>query len=135
MFRVVVDANVFVSALCFPESVPRRALDRARAEGQLLISLAVLHELNDVLSRPKLDRYITIEERIRFLVTLASEAELIATTSEVTTCRDPKDNHILELAIDGTSSHIVSGDRDLLVLDPFRGVRLLSPLAFLNTTL
>jgi predicted nucleic acid-binding protein len=49
----------------------------------------------------------------------------------VTDCRDPKDNKFLELALSGKATHIVSGDEDLLVLHPFRGILILMPQAFL----
>ena len=51
-------------------------------------------------------------------------------TSTVSECRDPKDDKFLELAISGRASHIVSGDDDLLVLNPFRETSIVSPLDF-----
>jgi len=57
--------------------------------------------------------------------------ELIEVHDVVTECRDPKDNKFLELALSGKGSHIVSGDLDLLVLHPFRGIAIVSPQSFL----
>ncbi len=54
----------------------------------------------------------------------------MAVTSTVTECRDPKDDKFLELAISGRASHIVSGDADLLVLNPFREISIVSPYDF-----
>ena len=71
------------------------------------------------------------DERLEFLATLVREAELVVVTEVVTDCRDPKDNKFLELALSGQATHIVSGDGDLLVLHPFRGVLILTPQAFL----
>ena len=133
MRRTVVDANVLVSALCFPGSVPRQAFDAAIHSGRVLLSLALLHEINNVLSRPKLARYVTTSERIRFLVTLVGAADMVETTTEITACRDVEDNHVLELAVDGRATHIVTGDGDLLALDPFRAIRIIPPQAFLKT--
>ena len=59
-------------------------------------------------------------------------AEQVEVTGVVTDCRDSKDNKFLELAIDGQASHIVSGDEDLTILNPFRGVPIVSPKAFLD---
>jgi putative PIN family toxin of toxin-antitoxin system len=67
------------------------------------------------------------EERMRFLATLLKEAELIEITEEITDCRDIKDNKFLELAICGKADCVVSGDDDLLVLHPFRGILILTP--------
>jgi predicted nucleic acid-binding protein len=51
---------------------------------------------------------------------------------DVIACRDPKDDKILSLAVSGTATHIVTGDADLLDLDPFRAIRIVSPGAFIE---
>jgi len=56
---------------------------------------------------------------------------LVDGTEPVNVCRDPKDDRILELALNGDAGVIVTGDMDLLVLDPFRGVRIVTPTEFL----
>lgn len=72
---------------------------------------------------------------MRFLVALLKETELIEITTSVTACRDVKDNKFLELAVSGKADYIVSGDEDLLVLNPFRGIPILTPRNFLNSDL
>jgi uncharacterized protein len=56
--RVVIDTGVVVSALLLPRSVPRQAFDAAASHGNLLVSEATIAELDEVLRRPKFDRYI-----------------------------------------------------------------------------
>lgn len=129
--RVVMDTNVAVSAALLPRSVPRQAFDRALEHGTMLISSTTVAELNDVLRRPHFDKYVHEDERLEVLATLVREAELVMVTDVVTDCRDPKDNKFLELALSGKATHIVSGDEDLLMLHPFRGVLILTPQAFL----
>ena len=129
--RFVLDTNVIVSAVLLKESIPRQAFDKALEEGKILISVPVLLELAEVLSRKKLNKYLLEEERMRFLVALLREAELVEITGTVTDCRDAKDNKFLELAISGKADYIVSGDEDLLVLSPFRGIPILTPRGFL----
>jgi uncharacterized protein len=126
----VFDTNVLVSALLFAQSRPRQAFDEALAHGQILTSLEMLSELDDVLSRPKFTRYLLQEERARFLQAFIQQAVLIAVTEHIDVCRDPKDNMVLELAVSGGASHIVTGDGDLLGLNPFRGIAIASPDAF-----
>ncbi len=99
--RVVIDTNVAVSAALLPRSVPRQAFDRALEQGIVLISSATVVELHDVLRRPQFDKYVHEDERLAFLATLVREAELVVVTDVVTTCRDPKDNKFLELALSG----------------------------------
>ena len=94
------------------------------------MSADVVAELNGVLCREKFRRYVTEEERERFLRSLLREAELIE--QKIQLCRDPKDDKVLELAVDGDADCIVSGDGDLLSLDPFRGISILTPEKFLD---
>lgn len=130
--RFVLDTNVVVSALLLRDSVPRQAFDKALAQGTVLLSLPVIFELADVLSRKKLNRYLLEEERMRFLVSLLKEAELAQVSEIITACRDAKDDKFLELAVSGRASCIVSGDADLLDLNPFRGIPILTPREFLT---
>jgi putative PIN family toxin of toxin-antitoxin system len=132
--RCVVDTNVTVSALVFPSSVPRQAFDLAMARGTLLMSWPVLAELSEVLGRPRFRRYVSEDIVRRFIYSLARRSTWVEVGSEVTASRDPKDDKFLSLAMSGGATHIITGDRDLLVLDPFRTIRLLTPRSFLDET-
>jgi putative PIN family toxin of toxin-antitoxin system len=131
--RYVFDTNVIVSALLFVESTPGQAFLSALDHGVLLVSLAQLSELQEVLSRPKFDRYLPRQDRDQFLAALVREATLVDVTEHIQACRDPKDNHVLELAVSGQATCIISGDHDLLVLNPFRNIPILDPATFLAT--
>lgn len=63
---------------------------------------------------------------------LVQEALLIDVVDRITECRDVKDNKFLELAVSGQAACLISGDKDLLVLNPFRGIPILTPQAFLS---
>jgi uncharacterized protein len=130
--RVVFDTNVVVSAMMLLGSPPRRAFDAALQHGQLLVSEAMLEELDDVLRRPKLAQYVSEEQRLEFLAAYIRDAEDVLVTTRLRECRDPKDDKLLELAIAGKATHIVSGDQDLLTLSPFRGIVILTPADFLR---
>ncbi|MDQ2920511.1 MAG: putative toxin-antitoxin system toxin component, PIN family [Acidobacteriota bacterium] len=125
--RFVLDTNVVVSALLLADSVPRQAFDKVLTEGTLLISVPILLELAEVLRRRQFNKYLLEEERMRFLVDLLKESELFETTEAITECRDPKDNKFLELAFCGKADCIISGDDDLLVLNPFREIPIITP--------
>ena len=90
-------------------------------------------ELSRVLSRDRFDRYVTREERDLFLESLIRDSDLIETTDHIRACRDPEDDWVLELAVSGNAGYIVTGDSDLLVLNPFRGVEIITPAEFLNS--
>ena len=136
--RLVIDTGIAVSALILSRSVPRQAFNAARSWGQLLISPATFNELEDVLCRPKLERFITEQERVEFLDAYVLLAKAVAITESITACRDPNDDKFLELAVSGQAECIISGDADLLVLSPFRlsdadsAIDIVTPRAFLE---
>ncbi|MBD2627431.1 putative toxin-antitoxin system toxin component, PIN family [Trichormus variabilis] len=130
--RFVFDTNVLVSAFLFSQSKPRQALDKSQDIGIILLSDSVFTEAQEVLSRPKFDRYITLARRKDFLEILAETAEFINITEQVNECRDPKDNKYLELAVSGKAECIITGDEDLLILHPFRQIDILTVQNFLD---
>jgi uncharacterized protein len=131
--RIVIDTGIAVSAVLLPASVPRRAFDAAAARGKLLVSEATVAELDEVLRRPKFNKYISEEKRLEFLAALIQVAEEVEITESVTACRDPEDNKFLELAVCGKATCILTGDQDLLVLNPFRDVPILTAAQFLES--
>ena len=131
--RYVFDTNVIVSALLFENGKPAQVLQYAFANGEVLLSLDLLEELNEVLGRERFNRYVTSEDREEFLEALVERAVLVEIIENVQECRDPKDDKVLELALNGEAQYIISGDRDLLVLHPFRNVLVITADEFLKT--
>ncbi|WP_248277340.1 putative toxin-antitoxin system toxin component, PIN family [Brasilonema octagenarum] len=129
--RFVFDTNVLISAFLFSQSKPRQALEQAQDIGVLIFSSSVFSELREVLYRRKFDRYLTEERRQELLEDLTQTAQFIDVTEQISECRDPKDNKYLELAVSGQAECIVTGDDDLLVLNSFRGIEILTVQEFL----
>ena len=130
--RIVIDTDVLVSRLLVPRSAPAEAVRVAADQGVLLVSEALMSELAEVLARPKFDAYVTVQDRQQFLRLLARIATMVPILHRVRECRDPKDDMLLELAISGDAHFIVTGDADLLGMSLFRGVRILTPAAYLE---
>ncbi len=130
--KFVVDTNIVVSAVLFPKSVPRQALDHAQNVGTVLVSASTLTELQQMLSRSKFERYVPLDQRELFLQQFTNTTQLVSITESIQACRDPKDNQYLELAVSGQASVIITGDQDLLVLHPFRDIAIVTPQAFLS---
>lgn len=130
--RVVVDTNVLVSRLLLADSIPARAVRETRRKGTLLVSDATMEELADVLARPRFDRYVSVEDRKQFLRLLARVAEFVPIVYRVRECRDPKDDMFLEVALNGRADLILTGDRDLLALHPWRNIEILTPKDYLE---
>lgn len=130
--RVVMDANVLVSRLLLPQSIPAQAVRMARRRGLLLVSEATMYELADVVARDKFDRYISVENRRRFLRQLRRRAELVQIVQVVRECRDPDDDKILEVALNGRADIIITGDAELLAMNPWREIAIVTSADYLK---
>jgi putative PIN family toxin of toxin-antitoxin system len=129
--RVILDTNILISRLLIPRSVAGRAVSRLVQHTQPLVSEAALSELAETLARDKFNPYVSLEDRQEFFRLFARVAEWVPVTTTVRVCRDPKDDKFLELAVDGQATLIVTGDKDLLALSPFRAVAMVTPAAVL----
>lgn len=129
--RVVVDTNVFVSAGIKENSPPATAVHLAAVSHLLLKSTITEQELFSTLARPRLAPLIPLRFRDWPSKILAA-AELVAIAERISACRDPKDDKFLELAVNGHADLIVSGDTDLLALNPFREIPIVTPAAFVQ---
>ena len=89
-------------------------------------------EISEVLARPKFARVLADDRRREILELLTAAALWVEPETAIAACRDPKDNRYLELALAAGATAIVSGDEDLLVLDPWRDIRVLRPAQFLE---
>jgi putative PIN family toxin of toxin-antitoxin system len=130
--RVVLDTNALISRLLSRRSVPAQAVDLAITRHRILASEATLMELAEILSRAKFDPYLTIVERQDFLRQFDRIAERIEVLRTIRACRDPKDDKFLELAVEGAADIVVTGDGDLLALNPFQGIAIVTPAQFLE---
>jgi putative PIN family toxin of toxin-antitoxin system len=130
--RILFDTNTLVSGYLFPLSTPGQAVEFGLSNHRILMSMEVIRELADVLRREKFDRFLSLGRRDELIAKTILQSEFVATSTIITDCRDPTDNKLLELAIDGRATAIVSGDSDLLTLHPFRGIPILSARDYLS---
>jgi putative PIN family toxin of toxin-antitoxin system len=132
--RAVIDTGVFVSALIRKQGTTGDVLGALR-DGRFtaIYTTDIVVEIIDVLGRTKFRAKYHIEpDDITILVNLIRlRGELVTPTQKVTACRDPKDDKFLEAALVAKADCIVSGDADLLVLNPFEEIPILRPAEFL----
>lgn len=133
--RFVVDNNILVSALLAKNSIPFQVISRIEERDVILYSEETLLELNQVLNRKKFIKYFTIEEKQSFIFKLLEKAELVEIEESINICRDPKDDKFLELAFSGKADFIITGDQDLLVLNPFRNIEIITANDFLSRSM
>jgi putative PIN family toxin of toxin-antitoxin system len=123
MLRVVADANVLVSAALArsPQAPSVLTLDAA-LDGriELVTSPLLLQEIAMVLVRPRLRKYLSTNEATRFLADLAAQTILLADPPDPhpAVCRDPRDDYLVALATARGAEAIVTGDLDLLAINP-----------------
>ena len=133
MIRAVFDTNVLVSHLLTHRPPVATLIDRHLAPEDFVLVTApeLLEELERVLRHPKLQRYYTDSERVRFvalLVTLSEVVELPESIPRI--CRDPDDDRVIACAVAGKADVIVSGDSDLLALERVGGISIQSATQF-----
>ena len=127
--RIVVDSNVLVSAALFPDSPAALAYVAAALHGDLYASRDTLAEIEQVLMRPKFDRYLSLERRRQLLHDLRAAGEWFSLPAllQQSYSRDPDDDKFIHLALAARADWLISGDQDLLVLVPLPGVDILTP--------
>ena len=120
--RLVLDTNVVVSALLTPVRPHAEAVRWLFDAHDILYSAAMLAQLVDVLSRPKLQRYIPLDRTGEFLRFYQQFTQQVVVTQRVVLCRDPSDDELLSVALSGGAQALLTSDLDLRVLHPFRGI-------------
>jgi putative PIN family toxin of toxin-antitoxin system len=131
MIRLVLDTNIFVSALISTRSNPALLLDEAGKKYLLFISKEILGEVEDVISREKFG--FTREKIDTALEAILSFSEIIDPEIKVDVIKsDPDDNKILECAIACGASYIISGDAHLLKLKEYEDIKIINPKAALE---
>ncbi len=138
---VLVDTNVWVSSFINPIGPPAR-LVRAWLDGryQVVVSLPLLDELSDVLTRPRLThKYPIVATDVEeFLQLLIQRSPIVVPTGSIHECRDPDDDLILETALLGQAQYAVTrdddikGDRDLVERLRSHGINVLTVQHFLD---
>ena len=129
---IVFDASSVVGAALRADSIPRRALLIARDQHVIALSGPVFGEIEEVIGRRKFAGVLTEDRQAEILGLLTAAAIWVENVRSVQDCRDAKDNKYLELAEAAGADVIVSSDEDLLVLNPWRCIRILRPKEFLT---
>jgi len=122
MLRVVLDTNVLVSAI-ISDGKSRELLKKGITnQYSILISDLILKELIVVLRRPKFK--ISEDEVQRIILAIIRTADVVNVITQIEAVKeDPKDDMIIETAIDGGADIIVTGDSHLIALETFKGIK------------
>jgi len=132
---VVLDTSAVISYLWGSTAMAPVIAAMRRSVFVPVVSPAMLAELREVLSRPKIRRHIGPTTASAFLQDLAAFARIAHPGTAIRCCEDPDDDMVLECAWEGNAGYIITGDKHLLKLHPFRGISILSPSAFVRAVL
>jgi hypothetical protein len=124
--RIVIDTNLWISAFISKNFRNRLFLILENTAIDIISSKESIEELESVVSRAKFRKYMTKETfEILFHLILA-RLNFITVVSVITLCRDPKDDFLLALCKDGNVDYLISGDKGLLILNPFENTEILT---------
>lgn len=131
--RILLDTNLWISALL--SAAMRNRIERVLADDRLeiLANPELFAELEDVCSRPKFALRLQPTLITDFLQILKDRLTLVETHSQVQVCRDPGDNYLLAICLDGQAEFLLTGDDDLLVIQQFEKTRILTITEFEQT--
>jgi putative PIN family toxin of toxin-antitoxin system len=134
--KIVLDTNVWLSAIFWNGEATNIIKKAEQGKLQILISEEILSEIIDVLNKESkfqnhlINLKLNIEDLIR---TILSISKLIETKTKLEVVKsDPKDNIILEVALDGKADYVVSYDNHLLNMIEFRSIKIILPKDFLD---
>ena len=129
-YRVVIDTNVFVSAILWGGN-PQKIVNLWLAGAiQIYLSPFLASEINMLLARFAV---ADDEDKQRFLALLEGHAIKAAPKRTIKICRDPKDNALLDLAVWTDADYLITGDKDLLVLKKVENTTIVTPAQLLKT--
>jgi putative PIN family toxin of toxin-antitoxin system len=132
--RFVMDTNIFISRLLLIDSISSQVVRHILDNSKVVVTDDTLQELSSVLLRSKFDKYVSLKARELFIEGVKSVSIHAEVKRFLKVCRDPKDNKILEAAVNGNAEVIITGDQDLLVLKEFEEVKIIKPQDFLRYT-
>jgi putative PIN family toxin of toxin-antitoxin system len=123
---VVIDTNLFISAIIHPDRICAEGIKIAAAHFQIVVSAETKGELIEVPKGSYLDPYASYEDRMLRCAAYLDILKLVPITKVVTDCRDPKDNMFLSTALSANACVLVSGDkRDLIKMHPYQGLSII----------
>jgi putative PIN family toxin of toxin-antitoxin system len=124
--KIVIDTNIFVSAFLGSKNARLVVKEAINGDFSLVMSKEQLREIKEVLYRPKFSKYITPAEVDELISLLSMKAIVPVIYEKINDCRDLKDNMILEEAVYGNAQYIITGDNDLLVLNPYKWIKIIN---------
>ncbi len=123
--KIILDTNLWISFLI---SKKFNQIDKLieNKEITIIFSDELIEEFIDVVSRPKFKKYFSKKDIEKVLEYFDQFGELTNVKSNIQICRDEKDNFLLNLSVDSDADYLISGDKDLLVLEKIEETKIMT---------
>ena len=123
--RIVIDTNIWISFL-IGKTLSGLSEALINNKIRILFSGELFDELAEVLQRPKFRKYFSQSDITELISLIHLKTEFIEIKERFEDCRDPKDNFLLDLCVSGSADYMITGDDDLITLNPFHGVKIIN---------
>lgn len=130
--KYICDTNILLSSLISSSSPPAQTVDFIKDNGLFSFSKETFSEFEEVLKRPKFDKFLSKERRINFINEILELSVFYEVHDKADICRDPKDNKFLDIAIASYAEFLITGDEDLLILERIEKTSIISPRNFVD---
>jgi hypothetical protein len=124
--RILLDANIWVSGLISRSMRHRLDVLIGKADILILGSLELMAEIDAAVARPKFAKYVTTEQTRAYMQIIQNRLDFIVPQSSIQICRDPNDDYLLAICQDGAVDYFITGDKDLIIHDPFGKTRIMT---------
>ena len=125
--KYIIDTNVWISYFLWKTPILDKLISSITQSGEIFASEETLEEFFQTIDKEKFENYLDNIQKEQICSDVIHRSKIIFVNIQIHDCRDPRDNVFLELAASCSADIIVTGDKDLLELDPWRDVRILTP--------
>ena len=123
--RLVIDTNLWISFIISKKFSEIEGL-LFSTKSRILFSAEIIEELEVTIQKPKLKKYFAKSSVEEMMNVFDDYIDFVEVNSKINACRDFKDNFLLSLAKDGKADYLLTGDKDLLVLNPFENTKIIT---------
>jgi hypothetical protein len=131
--KIILDTNLWISFLISKKfsQIEKLILNKKVI---LIFSNELLEEFIDVVNRPKFEKYFSRKDIEKILEYFDQFGKLVKVTSDINICREEKDNFLLNLSVDSKADYLITGDKDLLILEKIDNTKILAFSEFIERT-
>jgi len=132
IIKIIFDVNIWVSAFISPNMEKQVQAIILQDEVEVIVCSELLEELKQTLQRSNFKKYLSAEKMLLGIELVEQSSTFISLKSVVELCRDHKDDYLLALDKDAQADFLLTGDKDLLVLNPFEQTQIIKLAEYLE---